>query len=230
MKDEEFVYREDVRSKANIARSAHHKRTHTGKGGRVKFPSDYMTKKEKEAMNGEVKSYRLNEPMTWKEFKAMPDDIKVTYIKLLRERFNCFDSAIAEMMGVSKVTLSLEIKRIGLGHGTKHGGYRAWDEKEAFYAWCGGVSVKLDAVEESNEEQPVVETPVEEAPAVEVAEAPKLETVKAIFFKEEKHLAIPSNGTMTFEGKAEEILKSIGNLLGGANVHISVTWDVLEDD
>lgn len=228
MKDEEFVYREEVRDKANVARSAHHKRSHTGKGGRVKFPSDYMTKKEKEAMNGEVKSYRLNEPMTWKEFKAMPDDIKVTYIKLLRERFNCFDSAIAEMMGVSKVTLSTEIKRIGLGHGTKHGGHRAWDEKEAFYAWCSGVSVKLDAVGESNEEQPVVEEVAVETPVEEIPFMP----VTKDFFEEivlEKK-AIPESGTMVFEGKVEKILKSIGNLLGGANVHISVTWDVLEDD
>ena len=35
-------------------------------------------------MSGECKSYRLNSPMSWDEFKAMPDDIKITYIKLLR--------------------------------------------------------------------------------------------------------------------------------------------------
>ena len=48
MKDEEYLFRQDSRDKALTARSARHKRTHCGKGGRVKLPSDYMTKKELE--------------------------------------------------------------------------------------------------------------------------------------------------------------------------------------
>lgn len=206
MKDEEYLFHADVRGKKNIARSARNTRTHCGKSGRVKLPSDYMTKKELNAMNGEVKSYRLNEPMSWKEFKALPDDIKVTYIKLLREKFNCFDSAIAEMMGINKVTFSQEIKRLGLGHGTKHGGNRTWNEKEAFYAWAHGVPATKEA------EDPIPEEPVPEA-------EPVIEEKKAI----------PGTGNMVFEGKVEEVLKTIGVLLGGANVHISVTWDVLPE-
>lgn len=85
MKDEEFLFHSDCHEKKVTARSARNTRTHNGKRGKVKFPSDYLTKKEIKAMSGEVKSYRLNEPMSWREFKAMPDDIKVTYIKLLRE-------------------------------------------------------------------------------------------------------------------------------------------------
>ena len=60
MKDEEYLFHQTCREQKNIARSARNKRTHNGKGGRVKFPSDYMTKKELQKMNGEVKSYRLN--------------------------------------------------------------------------------------------------------------------------------------------------------------------------
>lgn len=164
MRDEEYLFHADVRGKKNIARSARNTRTHCGKSGRVKFPSDYMTKKELNAMNGEVKSYRLNEPMSWKEFKELPDDIKVTYIKLLREKFNCFDSAIAEMMGINKVTFSQEIKRLGLGHGTKHGGNRTWNEKEAFYAWAHGVPAPIPA------EDPDVTVTEEEADTIEVKE------------------------------------------------------------
>lgn len=206
MRDEEYLFHADVRGKKNIARSARNTRTHCGKSGRVKFPSDYMTKKELNAMNGEVKSYRLNEPMSWKEFKELPDDIKVTYIKLLREKFNCFDSAIAEMMGINKVTFSQEIKRLGLGHGTKHGGNRTWNEKEAFYAWAHGVPATKEA------EDPIPEEPVPEA-------EPVIEEKKAI----------PGTGNLVFEGKVEEVLKTIGVLLGGANVHISITWDVLPE-
>ena len=80
-------------------------------------------------MSGECKSYRLNEPMSWKEFMSMPDDIKVTYIKLLRQKFDVPDCKIGEMLGVEKNKMSIEIKRIGLGHGVKHGGNRRWDKE-----------------------------------------------------------------------------------------------------
>jgi len=53
--DEQWVMIKDSIDKKNIARSSHNKRSHCGKGGSVKFPSDYMTKKELKAMNGEVK-------------------------------------------------------------------------------------------------------------------------------------------------------------------------------
>jgi hypothetical protein len=215
MKNEEYVYRQEIKEKASVARSARYKRTHNGKSGRVRLPSDNMTNKERNAMNGEVKSYRLNEPMSWKEFKAMPDDIKITYIKLLREKFNPFDSAIADIMGINKVSFSQEIKRLGLGHGEKHGGYRGWDQKEAFYAWASGVPT---VVEE--------ETPVEEPEEIECIETvPDPVAVEEAITKR----AVPTSGTMTFEGNTESILETLAVLLGGANVHISVTWDVLQE-
>ena len=88
MTDEKYSYIQDVKDKKVTARSARNKRTHNGKGGSVKFPSDYMTKKEIKAMSGEVKSYRLNKPMTWQEFKAMPHDVQYGYIKLLKSKYS----------------------------------------------------------------------------------------------------------------------------------------------
>lgn len=114
MKDETYAFIQDVREKKATARSARNKRTHNGKSGRVKFPSDYMTKKEIKAMSGEVKSYRLNEPMNWKEFKAMPDDIKVSYISLLRQKYNAPDSHICKMMGTNTCSFSQEMHRLGI--------------------------------------------------------------------------------------------------------------------
>lgn len=190
-------------------------------------------------MNGEVKSYRLNEPMTWKEFKAMPDDIKVTYVKLLRERFDCFDGAIAEMMGVNKCTFSLEVKRLGIGHGAKHGGNRIWSEKDAFYAWRSGAKGAEPAVEDpvtEAAEQPMVEIHVEEmaqedqqpANTEETGEpTPAIERQKQ---KDDLRFATPCTGSMVYEGEIKEVLNSIYCLLGGNKVHISVTWDVLEDE
>lgn len=222
MKDEEYLFHTDVRDKKVTARSARNTRTHNGKRGRVKLPSDYMTKKELNAMNGEVKSYRLNEPMSWKEFKAMPDDIKVTYVKLLREKFHCFDSAIAEMMGINKVTFSQEIKRLGLGYGTKHGGNRKWEDKDAFYAWVSGARIPVEEAKEETPAEEEVTVAEEETAPVEVNE-PEAEPVR------ELKKAIPCTGNMVYEGKVEEVMNSVAALLGNAYVHISITLDVLPE-
>lgn len=212
MKDEEYLFHTDCRDKKSVARSARSKRTHNGKRGRVKLPSDYMTKKELNAMNGEVKSYRLNEPMSWKEFRAMPDDIKVTYVKLLREKFGVPDSHIAEMMGTSKGGFSKEMQRLNLNGEQKARGYK-WDSV-GFNAWVHRVPV---AKEEVTEEEPIAEEPVEADEEIPVEIPAPVEA-----------RAIPDVGNMVFEGYTEEILKTVGVLLGGAKVHISITWDVVE--
>ena len=120
-------------------------------------------------MSGECKSYRLNEPMAWKEFKAMPDDIKITYIKLLRQKFNVPDAHIHKMMETNTCTFSNEMKRLGLNVG-KRKSSTPWD-KEGFYAWVNGVDVP---------------TPVTEEPA----EAPVIEEAPVHFYTEEEREAI----------------------------------------
>jgi hypothetical protein len=138
MKDETYVFISDVKEKGSIGRSARHRKTHAGKGGRVRLPSDNLSKKELKKMSGECKSYRLNEPMAWKEFKAMPDDIKVTYIKLLRQKFNPPVTHISKMMGVTEACVRRELERLNLTDGKTRSGRMKWD-KEGFWAWVHGV-------------------------------------------------------------------------------------------
>lgn len=210
MKDEKYLYLSDVRDKKVTARSARHKRTHNGKGGSVKLPSDYMTQKEIKAMSGECKSYKLNKPMNWREFKGMPDDIKISYIKLIREKFGATDSAIAKMMMTNPCSFSQEINRLGISNGKHTGGASKWD-KEGFLAWANLATPK--PAEEAHE---VVEETVEEV-AEEVPVIPA----------EEHKPSIPAEGNMVFEGRIEDILQTVGMLLKGANVRIALSWDVI---
>lgn len=150
MTDEKYLFVSDVREKKNVARSARSKRTHTGKRGGVKLPSDYMTEKEKRAMNGECKSYKLNEPMTWNEFKAMPEDIRVAYINALRTAYNVSDSKIAEMMGIGQNMVSKEVRLLGIGVG-RGVGKRKGFKKEEWLAWCNGASTKEQPAEKPEE-------------------------------------------------------------------------------
>lgn len=214
MKDEEYLFYEYSRDKKTVARSARYKRTHNGKGGRMKLPSDYMTNKEIQAMSGEVKTYRLNCPMKWEEFKEMPDDIRVTYIKLLREKYNVPDRYLANMLGISQSCIKKESSRLGISIGKTRSGRTPWD-KVGFLAWCGCVPVEdapvnVEETQEPEEPEEIDETVPEEVPV-----------------RVEK--AIPDSGSMVFQGKTEDILKTLSCLLSGANVHISITWDLLSD-
>ncbi len=173
-------------------------------------------------MNGEVKSYRLNEPMSWQKFKAMPDEHRQTYIKLLREKYGVADCNIAKMMGINTCTFSQEMNRLGLSIGKNKPKNKKWDA-DGWFAWAHGVPVKQEEKTEGEPTSDVEEQAEEFAPEQEIVEAEPVREANI-------HRAIPDTGNMVFEGKVEEVLRTIYVLLGGANVHISVAWDVLEGD
>lgn len=80
LSDEEKEFITDCKDKKRTARGSRNKRSHCGKSGGVKFPSDSLTKKQRQAMDGEVVTYHLNEVLTDEEFYRLPDDIKKLYI------------------------------------------------------------------------------------------------------------------------------------------------------
>jgi hypothetical protein len=229
MRDEEYEFFSDCREKKSTAASAFKRKTHCGKGGRVRFPSDNLTKKELQKMNGETKSYRMNEPIKWEDFRSMPDDIQVMYIKLLRQKFNVPDRKIAEMMGITQTPFGREMKRLGIATG-KYTRARntPWD-KEGFYAWCGLVPLSKDG-EEIIEEPAVGTEEIFETISEETAEEIPVENHFEECAVALPKRAIPMTGSMVFEGLAENVLETMRVLLGGANVHISITWDVLSEE
>lgn len=178
-------------------------------------------------MNGECKSYRLNEPMKWAEFNALPDDIKVMYITAIREKYNAPNTAIANMMGISKDSVCLVTKKLGIAPLTR--GKHTWD-KTGFEKWCcsqeeSSVNMPVDDVEKSEEKQMVsLEEIAPYKPVPDIKMLPVVEEPKTV------RCAIPDNGSMTFEGKIEDILHTIGVLLAGAKVHICIQWDLMEEE
>ena len=203
MNDETFVFHQEIREKKTAARSAHNKRTHTGKRGAVKFPTDYMTKKELAKMSGEVKAYRLNDPMSWAEFKAMPEDIQTSYIKNIRDKFNVPAYKIGEMFGVSAWTMSEVCKRLSIVFRKGRCGEfdaAAWDE------WCG----KGEKAE--SDELPMSFLPCDGSG---VAYGKPVEV-------------LPCNGIMTFVGTADDALNTLRRVLGDASARITVMWEAVE--
>ena len=249
MEDEKYVFFQDVREKKVTGYSARKQRSHCGKGGRVKLPSDYLTKKELKNMSGECKSYRMNSPMKWHEFKAMPKDLQIAYIKAIKEKYNPPIVAIAKMMEIDRANLSRTLTSLGFEKGER--GQRPWD-KMGFAEWCFGVPKKeecqsvqeevkeeisaeeaeqvLDILGEKQEQETVEEEiPVEKEGHWAEIPSPTLK-VKLIDAAKEPApaFAIPASGNMTYEGDALDILRSISRLLGGAKVALDVSWTVLE--
>ena len=225
--DEEYAYRQDCKEKAITARSARYKRTHCGKGGAVKFPSDYMTAKEKRAMNGEVKTYNISKPMTWVEFKGLPDDLKKGYIKMLRHRFEVPDKYIAEMMGTTGRTLGLMLADLGCRLGKGHNSGK-WP-KEIFEAWCSGV----EATETESEPTPVIEEvteePTQNTPVEPVVDAELMNGPEQVV-EDEIDILIPESGQMTFKGNIDQILAMVKRTLGNSNVELTVNWTIMKEE
>ena len=119
MTDEKYTFITDVAEKKRTARGAFNKRTHNGKGGKVRFPSDYLSNKERNKMNGEIREYRMNSPITYAEFKKYPDDLKKKYVKRLRDMFDVSDTDIAAMMGVKAKTLNAALIKIDASGGRR---------------------------------------------------------------------------------------------------------------
>lgn len=231
MTDEKYCYVQDVKEKKNVARSARNARTHPGKKGSVKLPCDYLTGKELKAMSGAVQSYNLKTPMPWNTFKTMPDDLKKEYINGLRTRFGATDLKIAEMMGVTKQPLLFEVKRLGLSKGKTAGGRKKWDE-EGFNAWWKGteeiasdpVVTDTNVACKNAECDDALSDVVEEPEATQYFREdpkPQAPTHKPV---------VPIRGELTFNGNATDALNTAAVLLGGANVRISLLWEVIPEE
>lgn len=223
MNDEEYLFHEDSREKKRIGASAYKRRTHGGKSGRVVLPSDYLSAKERNAMNGEVKSYNINNPMKWSQFKQLPDDLKIMYIKQLRERYDTQDKMVAEMLGCSECTFRNEVKRLGVSRGpgsgaTLHPDFDGW------HKWLHGIR---EPKKEPERPEIAPSEPVKsvEACMEELKQTPILPDVRPIFLP-----MVPQNGSVTFCGNAIDALGTLERLLNGANVRLNVSWEIIPED
>ena len=134
MTDYEYVFHQDVREKKSVGRNIRYK-NRTGKGG-VKMPSDYLTKKEKKMLNGDVTTYDMGKPMAWAEFKRMPDDLQRNYMQGMVDKFHPTQKAIAELFGTTKNTVAYRMRCLNIScSGKPHGGKNLDFDSKAWDAW-----------------------------------------------------------------------------------------------
>lgn len=162
-------------------------------------------------MSGEVKSYKMNSPMTWAEFKALSEDLKGAYISLLRKRFNVPDTAI------DRSTFSVYTSRHGIASALR-GKDTKW-EKERWYLWLNGIPAANTASETADE---VAEIASDNLPEAEYEEPVMLVEKPCILF--------PIKGEITFESNADSALSAIKEILNNSFVRLTVSWEQLSGD
>lgn len=234
--DEQYVLFSDTAEKKRIARGSHNKRSHCGKGGSVKFPSDYMSKKEREAMNGEMKSYNLNKPMTWTDLRAMPKDLQITYIKKLRNNYDVPNAVLAESFDISQSYISQFLASLGLGSGLNAGakrkGWRKSEKAKRFYAWWS------QGTHENCKESSAIETTKDvKYSGNGVLEYYAKELKNLGFLTQKADTArvpslIPNGGSFTFDSTTiEDASKMLSGILGeSTKISLRIDWTVLKED
>lgn len=113
MNDAKYIFKQTEIERKKLGYGDKHKKR---QGGRyVRLPSDNLTKKEREAMNGEVKTWKEKPFYTWDEFLALPDDVALKWVNSLINRYEIGMASISEcVLGQGRMDLRSYMLRRGL--------------------------------------------------------------------------------------------------------------------
>lgn len=149
MDDARYVLFQELKEKNATKRGAYHKVR--GGGRTVRMPSDTLTRKERQALSGEVQTYRLGEPMTWQEFTGMPVELQEEYVRKLDERFNVGCRWLGMMFGVTDVTVSTWRRKHGMASKRN---VPTKEQIEAYRAWIAQAREPAPVETPAEPEQP----------------------------------------------------------------------------
>ena len=227
----------DAMQKKRIARGASHMKRGS-KSNKCTLPSDYLTAAQKRRLNGPVSTYKLDEPMNWESFKAMPEDLQKQYILNLQNTYQANDKMVGKMFGKSDVTVGEYRKKLGL----KPIGKSRMTRDEAtvrdakWDAFCNGVvggkpgepkKIENNEVEEpvkapeqiEIEEMDPIKEPVEE-PVEEPVKTPEKEKSVDFLMTEKLNVTFVSDS-----GDLEavfQLLKQLGSHAGKCRIHVEI--------
>lgn len=237
----------DAMQKKRIARGASHMKRGS-KSKKCTLPSDYLTAAQKRRLNGPVSTYKLDEPMNWESFKAMPEDLQKKYILRLQENYGANDEMIGKMFKKSdtialRLRNTLNIKPLGnckLNRKEKAIRDAKWN------AFCNGVvggkpgkpeKIENKDVEESYDEindfvgfgDPEIEEPIKAPEQIEIKEMdPIEESIKAPEKEKSVDFLMTEKLDVTFvsdSGDLEtvfQLLKQLGSHAGRCRIRIEI--------
>lgn len=143
----------DVLQKKRIAAGARHMKRGS-RSKRCSLPSDNLTPAQLKRRNGPVSTYKLDAPMRWDDFKAMPVDLQKKYLTNLVEAYGATNEMLGDMFYVHPTHVGAVKKALGV---VSHNPHRLIGEKKTirdqmWAAFCNGVVGGGDAVKETPKE------------------------------------------------------------------------------
>lgn len=127
----------DCYRKKSIAHSAM-KRKCGSKSKKCKLPSDNISKKQWNERCGDVVSYQIGKPMTWREFGRLPKDLKEEYLNNLIDKYSANARNMADMFDVSVATIFRVVKNEELNVKFQKGRHPTGFEAEQFQKFLSG--------------------------------------------------------------------------------------------
>ena len=107
MKDEKYVFFEDVKEKAITARSSRKRPRRSG----CRLPQ--YTAKEMREMSGPTYTINLKRRITYTEFKALPESLQKSYVQNIVDKYRIGPSALAELMGANAGAVGMYLSKRG---------------------------------------------------------------------------------------------------------------------
>ena len=148
----------DAMQKKRIASGAYHRKNGSRSKG-CRLPHENLTKKEREALNGEVFTINTLEKVSWERFKTLPATLQTEYLQHLMNNFGVgLMNISADLFGLSKSTLSGYVNSRGLKLTTRTGGHASRAAKASWYRWLNSDPI-FAPVNELPEEPEVSEEP-----------------------------------------------------------------------
>lgn len=149
----------DAMQKKRIAAGARHMKRGS-RSKRCSLPSDHLTPAQLKRRNGPVSTYKLDAPIRWDDFKAMPVDLQKQYLTNLVETYGATNEMLGDMFYVHPTHVGTVKKALGVVSRNPHriSGKQKTIRDQMWAAFCNGVVGGGDAVKETPKEPKKVET------------------------------------------------------------------------
>ena len=149
----------DVLQKKRTAAGARHMKRGS-RSKRCSLPSDNLTPAQLKRRNGPVSTYKLDEPMRWDDFKAMPVDLQKKYLTNLVETYGATNEMLGDMFYVHPTHVGAVKKALGvISNNPRHLSKEKKTIRDQMWeAFCNGVVGGGNAVKETHREPEKVET------------------------------------------------------------------------
>ena len=207
MNDVEFILKEDIKEKKRTGSGYRYKKNGS-KSKKCSLPSDHLSKKEIEKMNGECKVYNLNKPMNYSNFCAMPVDLQIKYLETLRVKFGANQTDISKMMGVADTTLASHRAKFLDGKPVFRSYKHSRLDVKSWNRFINGEEDKDIVVAEKEEMTNSDNKKVEDDNSADTTCLPYNRVVSK---------ADIINGSMNLKGKADDIFRKMTDILGCEN-------------